>query len=427
MKTQLKSTLFVLALAGSVAGFAQFKLSGELIPRTEYRNGYQKLMDSLQEPGLFTAQRTRLNFGYKNEKVQTKVSLQDVRVWGSQSQLNTYDDKTSSLHEAWGEYSFTDKCSFKVGRQVISYNDQRILGGVDWALQARSHDAFVFKYADSTFTMHLGGAYNQAGGSNTGVAYTGVSNYKEMYYLWLNKKFNNLSISILELNNGIQSPIAVYSTRFSYTAGTHIEYKKDALFGSGRFYTQGGVDGGKKEIQAYMLGLDLQYTINKKFMLGLGMEMLSGQSQTDTTKAYGDVMHAFNSLYPTGHKFNGYMDYFYAGSGHGNVGLNDIYLVTKYKKEKWFAALDVHMFMANADVLDVKELTTNGTYKAMSSSLGTELDFTFNYKFNPEFSMQFGYSHLMATETMEAIKGGKYDMTQNWAYLMVVFKPSFIK
>ena len=35
-----------------------------------------------------------------------------------------------------------EKFAFKVGRQEINYDDARIFGNVDWAMQARSHDAF---------------------------------------------------------------------------------------------------------------------------------------------------------------------------------------------------------------------------------------------------------------------------------------------
>lgn len=419
-----------LTLAGAVLLsaplFAQMTLTGELRPRTEYRHGYRTLIDSTQEAAIFTSQRTRLNFGYSAEKFKTGVVLQDVRIWGSQSQQNVADGLTS-IHEAWGEYWFNKNFGVKSGRQEIAYDDERILGSVGWAQQGRSHDAFILKYQDSTCMVHFGSAYNQNAESSVATSYTVTSSYKELYYLWLNKKVKSFSGSLLALANGMQSPVAVNSTRFSGTVGTHLEYKKDALIAGGRFYYQTGVDGAKKDVQATMIGVDVAYTLRKKFTIALGTELLSGQSQTDTTKAYKDVTHYFNPLYGTGHKFNGFIDYFYAGSGHGNVGLTDAYLKLKYKAEKWWVGLDVHQFMAGADILDKKELSTSGKYTAMNSSLGTEIDLTYVYNFNANFSATFGYSHMIAAETMEAVKGGKYDETQNWAYLMLTFKPNFLK
>ncbi|TAL57372.1 MAG: hypothetical protein EPN85_14260 [Bacteroidetes bacterium] len=426
MKTKLKYFTISGGMLFSISLSAQMTLTGELRSRTEYRHGYRTLIDSAQNAALFTSQRTRLNFGYGAEKFKTGVVLQDVRVWGSQSQQNVTDGLTS-IHEAWGEYWFNKNFGFKSGRQEIGYDDERILGFVGWAQQGRSHDAVVLKYQDSTFTAHLGAAYNQNAESNIATSYTVASSYKELYYLWLNKKVKSFSASVLALANGMQSPVVVNSTRFSGTVGTHLEYKKDALFAGGRFYYQTGVDGSKKDIQANMIGVDASYTLNKKFTIGLGTELLSGQSQTDTTKTYKDVVHNFNPLYGTGHKFNGFIDYFYAGSGHANVGLTDAYLKLKYKAEKWWVGLDVHQFISGADILDVKGLTTNGKYTAMNNSLGTEIDLTYVYNFNANFSTTIGYSHMLATESMEAIKGGKYDETQNWAYLMLTFKPNFLK
>ncbi|MBI2967629.1 MAG: alginate export family protein [Bacteroidetes bacterium] len=427
----MKLKLFYVALFLSMVteGYPQFSLTGELRPRTEYRHGFRTLIDSAQYAGIFTSQRTRLNFGYSHEKFKSAITLQDVRTWGNQSQLNLYDANTSSLHEAWGEYSFMNKLSLKAGRQELNYDDERLLGGVGWLQQGRSHDAMLLKFSDDSMQLkiHIGGAYNQTAENNIATSYTGINNYKEMYFLWLNKKINDISISILEINNGIQSPVSVTSTRFSYTAGTHVEYRKDAIFINPRYYFQGGVDANKKDIRAYMSGLDLQYTVKKKIMIGLGAEISSGQNQTDTTKAYKDVTRNFNPLYGTGHKFNGYMDYFFAGSAHGNIGLNNFYLKTRYKAEKWWVALDVHQFMANADVLDKKELASTGNYKTMNSNLGTEIDLTFAYNLNGNFTLQAGYSHLLATETMESLKGGRYDEMQNWAYLMLIFKPVFLK
>lgn len=106
---------------------------------------------------------------------------------GNQSQANIYDVNTSSLHEAWGEYSFNKYFSVKAGRQEINYDDQRLFGAVAWAQQGRSHDAIQVKYNDSTFSAHIGVAYNQTGENSIATSYTVTNNYKELYYIWLNK------------------------------------------------------------------------------------------------------------------------------------------------------------------------------------------------------------------------------------------------
>ncbi|MEW6467657.1 MAG: alginate export family protein [Bacteroidota bacterium] len=413
---------------------AQFTLTGELRPRTEYRHGYKTLLDSGQQAGIFTSQRTRLNFNYISARFNASLVLQDVRTWGNQAQGNTYDINTYGLHEAWGEYWFTKKFGIRSGRQELSYDDERLMGSVSWNQQGRSHDALLFKYSDSTFTMHLGIAYNQNAENSTAIGYTIAGSYKELQFLWLNKKWGGLSTSAMIINNGFQSPVAINSTRYSQTMGTHNEYRKGAFFGLLKFYYQTGVDASKKDIQAYHAGAEVQYTLQKKIMLGCGFELMSGQSQTDTAKAYTDVVHNFSTLYGTGHKFNGFMDLYYAGGAHGNVGLTNVYLKTRYKSEKYWVGLDIHQFMAAADVLDLKKLAAEGTYSALDPNLGLEIDLTLNCSLSSMFSLQAGYSHYLPTATLALLKGvtdykgeGYTGQTANWAYLMLIFKPAFIK
>lgn len=443
METILKKAAVltsIVALTTTISN-AQMTLTGELRPRFEYLHGYGSPADSLQKSARFISQRTRLNFGYKADKFKTNIILQDVRVWGGQSQLNTGDGGgTFGLHEAWAEYSFNSKISMKMGRQELSYDDERILGGGNWNQQGRSHDAFVLKYTDSSFVIHAGAAYNQNATSAAAIAYTVPKSYKEMQYLWLNKQVKSINISLLAMNVGQQSPIAINSTRYITTAGTRVEYKKSPLFAGLNFYYQAGNDitlnskGKPKEVAALLGGFDIAYTLKEKFTMGLGYEFQSGQSQTDTNRVYKDINHSFNPVFGTNHKFNGFMDYYYVGNHINNVGLQDISIKLKYKMEKWNLALDFHQFMTAADVLDSKELIKTGHYKAMNSSLGSEIDLTFNYNLPGGVGITAGYSHYLPTPTLGIIKNvkdwkgdGRIDQTSNWAYVMITFKPNFLK
>lgn len=116
------------------------------------------------------------------------------------------------------------------------------------------------------------------------------------------------------------------------------------------------------------------------------------------------------------------MDYFYSGNSHQGVGLLDIYLPVVYKVGKLTTEIQMHYFRAAADV---KNITDSG--KAMSDGLGMEADIMLNYAFSPGMSVSGGYSQMFGTETLQAIKGGNYKNTQNWAWLMVSFNPTFLK
>ncbi|HRN42581.1 MAG: hypothetical protein KF732_08395 [Flavobacteriales bacterium] len=451
--------------------FAQFTLDGELRPRFEYRHGFKAVADSAQDGAASVEQRTRLNFGYKTEGYIFKVTLQDVRVWGSQPTLigtaaqQNNDGVYLSVHEAWGEALMTNKWSVKMGRQEIDYDDARIFGNVAWAQQARSHDAAILKFKAEKFKMDLGVAYNQ---DKSALAKTEASlgSYKAMQYLWLNNKFSeNFSASVLVLNLGKEqlnydssgtTPVQYFTDDYSQTMGTRLLYKKNKLEVAGAFYYQMGIDANRGKVfrdregeydnkaQAMNYRLDVSYKITEKITARAGYEFMSGNSQTDTSLTYLRTNHAFNPHFGTNHKFNGLMDYFYVGNHIGSVGLNDIFFGLKYKSEKFWVAADAHLFLAAANVWDgykynkdlsiatealadattqtqIDEATANinkvkdnkYTKYKMESNLGTEIDVTFGFNLAKGVDLQAGYSVMIDTETLAYLKGVTYKKGDN--------------
>ncbi|MBI5539696.1 MAG: alginate export family protein [Bacteroidia bacterium] len=426
----MKTTFLTLALLLSqfICSYSQFKLSGELRPRFEYNHGYKSLANENQDASAFTSQRSRLLFEYKDDNLLFSITLQDVRMWGSQKQLATNEDFATSIHEAWAEVLFTKKISLKAGRQELSYDDQRILGGVDWLQQARAHDVAIFKYTGK-LNAHLGFAFHQSG-TITNNFYTGPDSYKSMQFVWLNKKTDKLNISLLFLNNGAPytktkdtlGNMTEQGVRYSQTLGPRIVYSKNKISTSFNFYYQMGKTSANKTINSYEGAMELGYKISDKLGINLGFERLSGTSQTDTANKEDN---SFNPLYGTNHKFNGTMDYFYVSNHIGSVGLNDIYLKLAYSKNKISASLTAHNFTSASDILDKKEFVNNGKITAMSSSLGNEIDLDFGYSISKSITFKAGYSHMFGTESLVALKGGKKEEISNWAWLMLVVKPTF--
>jgi len=152
----------------------------------------------------------RLKFG---------LSLQDVRVWGQDvSTINsttTQNNNGLMLHEAWAEILLTDttvknsSLSLKIGRQELVYDDQRLIGNLDWLQQARRHDAALIKFESKSFLMHAGVAFNQNQQNASGTIYNplppgnypastnGGSMYKSMEFLYAGKKLKKGNISFL--------------------------------------------------------------------------------------------------------------------------------------------------------------------------------------------------------------------------------------
>ena len=411
---------------------AQLKMSAEFRPRAELRHGYKSLDTDADKSAFSITQRMRLNVGYTMDKLKFGVSLQDVRVWGDVPQQNTTSSATNQLmlHTGWAEHSFTNAISVKIGRQELNYDDARILGNADWAQQARAHDLVLFKY-EKDFKLHIGAAFNQDAEKMKGTDYALADltkNYKTMQFAWFNKKVNDLNVSVLILNNGMQNKSTdatpVYKIAYSQTVGTRLVYDKGANSVAGAFYSTMGKDITLRKMSAYYASLAITNKINDNWGAGLGWELLSGTSQVDKKNDPSNYTNkSFSPLYGTNHKFNGAMDYFYVGNHANSVGLNDLYASITYKKGKFNAGITPHYFQAASDVIDPS--VAGGT---MAKGLGTEIDLYAGYKLSDNTQVSGGYSQMFGTKTLQQLNGGgDYKATNNWAWLMITFKPEFLK
>ena len=394
--------------------YSQFTLDAELRPRFEYRHGYKTLFPDNTDPAAFVSQRTRLNFGYKTEKLHFYLSPQDVRVWGDVPQLNVADENGFSLHQAWADVVMVPDLSLKIGRQEIVYDDQRFFGNVGWAQQGRSHDAAILKFEPSFLKLHFGVAYNQDGEALTGNILT-TNTYKSLQYVWLHKDWEKLSASFLFLNNGLQyideTDESKNDTRYSQTAGFHLNANFSKFNFASNLYYQFGNDLANNDLSAYLLSLEANYSALKNLSIGIGAELQSGN---DYVAPANGENKAFNPLYGTNHKFNGFMDYFYVGNHINNVGLLDLNGNVKYaftKKSNVYLAL--HQFFAAAEIDD-----------NTSKDLGFEVDLVISFKTSDFTSIQAGYSHFFTSKGIEILKNNFDGNTNNWAWVMVTIDPA---
>ena len=398
---------------------AQFSLSGEFRPRLEYRHGYKQPVPSNADPAFFVSQRTRLTGEYTTSLTRIMFSFQDVRTWGDLPQLTAANDKLT-LHQAWIEMKvFKDLLTLKAGRQEIIYDDSRLFGNVDWAQQGRSHDAMLLKYLKGKFRADLGMAFNQSGEPLLGNIYNVVGNYKALQFLWIHQDFGKSGLSFVAINNGMQYHSTVdstFSTVYSQTAGGRLTTSLGKFSIALASYYQTGKNSSNKDLNALYFAAEAGMPITDAFKITLGGELLSGNSQLEqSTKD-----KSFNPLYGTGHKFNGHMDYFYVGNHLGSVGLKDLYIDLRWKSAKSVAYFTTHFFAAAADVADKMQAG-----KAMPSSLGTEFDLGFEHKVATNLAVSAGYSHMLPTQTLISLRGGDKDQVHNWAWVMIIFKPTF--
>jgi len=455
MATKILSVVFILGLLASITqeSFAQLTISGQFRPRTELRNGQGAPQVNDTVPALFTSQRTRINVAYSAYRFKVYTSIQDVRVWGqdaSSINRNTSDANAGlMLHEAWGEISLIDtgkvikNLTLKIGRQELVYDDVRLLGNLDWLQQARRHDAALVKFDHKGWTAHLGAAYNQNAERKSNTIYNGTpsgyaastngmtSMYKSMQFLYVAKKLSAGTASLLLFKDDFskyhfaatdiqkKTPIYEKGVWSRFTAGGNFfgtAFKKVGIAASA-FY-QGGKYRDGSSLNEYLLSLSVSYAVNKKFSIGPGVDITSGNNGTDPDKKY----QRFDPLYGTPHKFWGFMDYFYVADGFGSNGLIDYYLKSKYKaSDRFTLSLDAHQFELPNSVMDESGVV-------LSKTLGTELDLTLAYALTKAINMEGGYSSLFSTATLASsqVKNiANADRYSTWAYVMITIKPEF--
>jgi hypothetical protein len=70
----------------------------------------------------------------------------------------------------------------------------------------------------------------------------------------------------------------------------------------------------------------------------------------------------------------------------------------------------------------------NTSGETLSKSLGTEIDIVFNTKLADNVNLEFGYSQMFGTKSLEVIKNlenTNVSGMNNWMYLMISFTPVF--
>jgi hypothetical protein len=382
--------------------------------------------------------------------------------------------------------------ALKLGRQELVYDDVRLLGNLDWLQQARRHDAAVFKLLNKGLQLDAGFAFNQNNDAfnYNGTYYTpanvaasvkdskgflvatptgliplmngaGTSsktgnpvfinapstngmnqNYKSLQYLYAAKTFKNAKISALFLADHFGKYILdsvltstasgngyVYGRRFNQkgvnsriTTGlllnSPLNKNKSLSLTAGAYY-QGGKDKDGISLSAYTSTLALALA-KKKFTYTLGWDYVSGNDAFSASS----TNHRFDPLYGTPHKFWGYMDYFYVGTGSPAGGLSDPFFKIKYgsTNKRFTAGLDYHYFSLAKDMKDI-----NGN--AINKYLGSELDFIANYSLNKVTTIEWGFSVMAASKSMEYAKGiipGTAKLTGTWSYLMISIRPEFL-
>lgn len=418
--------LFSMAFAiGSLTG-QEFTVDADF--RTRADLGYQgnaftrEIGDKTEQMEGNVEHRARINIGYKSEKFELKFSPQDVRFWGqdpngSTSRGNTY----LSLADAWLKYNFDEKSNIQVGRQALSYDDQRLLGALDWALQGRFFEAVKYtRKIGENGMLDLAVTYNNDnnetdipdinGSEVYNIADGGERTQSIQMLHYSNKLSDKASFSIIALNNVLRNQVTATSYDM-LTLGINPKYSiNETISLDGSAYWQTGVNTAGISKDAYQYSVNVNGKPTEKVSFTLGGEVMSG---TDVGTAGGGF--SFSPLYGTNHLHNGYMDFFFVNQYFNSTGLVDGYLKTKFKlSEKSGLIANAHYFASQAKRI----VSSDDKY------LGAELDLVFTHKIDKDFNVQVGHSQFFAGDNF---KTPTSEDVQSWSWVQLIFKPTLFK
>lgn len=401
-----------------VQGQHQFTLGGEFRPRLEQRHGYRTLAPTGSKSAFFISERLRLSVSYANPHFKFFATIQDVRTWGNEEQVKSIG--SFGLHEGWAELYVKDKVTFKLGRQEIAYDDHRLLGNLDWAQAGRSHDGLVIRVNHKQARLDVGGIFNQSGEPLLGTVYK-LNNYKALVYGWYQQRMDSgrLNLAVYAIGDGLPNKDSLPTTFFRFTAGPHLVFQYPHFRGNVTAYIQSGKTTANQKILAWFASVYGAY-VRPKITLGVGLDYVSGNNASKSGKFY----QAFNTLYATNHKFYGHMDYFLDLPTDTKLGgLQDLYLRFQYQpKPKGMAGFDAHAFFLGNKVADA---AAPGQY--LDLPLGFEFDLYGQYSPFEFVDLKAGYSFLIATPSMEMIKGGSRKAYNGWSFVMLTIKPAMFK
>ena len=397
----------------------KFNLNLNVLERGEYLYGVFD-GDDITREGVshFVLGRYRLTADYSRSWLEAKVSLQQAGTWGMAG-------GAFSVNQAWVGVKSPKGWFAKLGRQMLAYDDERIIGTNDWSVTAPTHDVLRLGYEGKQHHVHLLLAYNQNPDNMFGQTfYTGGNQpYKSMQTLWyhFNTPKSEFGASLLFMNIGMQNADAsAPKTYFQQLTGTYLTFKSQHWSLEGSYYYQFGREEHGGIMDAFMGSAKVEVKPNDKYAINAGYDYLSGDQYFAVPVngglglVYHDRIRGFNPIYGSHHQFYGAMDFFYLSTYVNGFtpGLQNAFLGGTYKPVK-----DLTI---NASVHYLAIATTLNNY---NKTLGQELEFSANYKVTKYFNVEGGYTYLHGTETMEHLKRVSDGQRLHWAYLMLVVNP----
>lgn len=379
--------MYFLPLALAQEG-PSFDIALQVRPRMEFRSYQAADPDAL---AFAISERARVGLNLKLGPVTTFVQVQDVRIWGEEA--DTLKDFTAGgfdLHQGWLLWKVAPGFRLQVGRQEINWQEQRLIGAVDWTQQGRSFDAAHLILGNEEKPWTAEAFVSVVGEKESAAAFWGKDAWLSGLRGGWGQKKSQVDVVYLMDTDGA-------TERYRHTAGLYARSGMGPLSGRLEGYVQAG-NVGNSDILAYMVGVQGTFApdVALQPQVTLWYDLLSGDS-----KPADSTLGAFATPFGTNHKFYGLMDIpcFTVACSADGQGLHDAALKLQIgPPKKWQLNLDAHLFALPSPL------------SGQETILGEEVDLWGGVALRPGLGLKAGGSAFL--------RSGGAD-PEGWAWLML--------
>lgn len=369
----------------------------------------------------FFLDKVRARIGYTDKWWSALIEGRSSGTTGDDRNPNAESDGVVELHQAYVTLGNHKEfpLSLKVGRQELAYGEERVIGAFAWNNIGRVFDAAKLRWQNEYFAADFFSSRvvlpndNHFNTPNDYDYFSGVyattklipKNTADFYILSRNVSAGSLKEVTTTTPAGGAGPRDIYSVGFRLKSNPedwgNWDYSAEAIGQFGHFNGAVAPAGSRSlEHQAYAFILQGGYTWkNAAGKPRLGLEYSHGSGDSNPT----DNKHeTFENLFPTNHKFYGYMDFVSLQNIH------DIRLSYSLKPtSKTSVSLEGHGFWL-ADTSDNfynvagarrggagPTLGTGyGINPGYSNYVGSEVDLIAGYNPTKYLSFEAGYGHF---------------------------------
>jgi hypothetical protein len=376
----------------------------------------------------FVEHRARLSLrGSVYGRVGFLLEYQDVRGWGTERNTVTTEPFTG-LHQGFVDVRATKWLSLRLGRQELSYGEDRLLGSLDWAMSARAFDGGFLRLDFGPVTVDVFGMLVRERAVLTDTSGARLPNDgSELYGIygrWRPSKKGGLDLYALGLvNDPTTLQTGPRGARGIATLGGRgfLHVGPFSLIAEGAYQVGTALELGTNlagDVRAWALAARASYTAPLWGNPYVAFELSRASGDGDPSDG---EYRTFNQLFPTAHLHLGYMDYVawqnvqgYRGSvgwrplgAHVWVDVHHFRMVEP--RGAWFDAAG--RVFVGADPLRT------------AASMGTEMDISFTLPVHKHLAVAGAYGIFFPGDAARAAPGstvgrGVGDLSQ-WAFLYV--------